>query len=350
MYVTRRGSEWVALAAAFAAIYLIWGSTYLAIRIGLESLPPFLLAGLRFTVAGVLLYVWLRARGVPKPSDGQWWSAVITGVLMLVCGVGGVTWAEQWIPSGVAALLVTTVPLWLAVLDATVFRRGGLAARDVIGMVIGLAGVAVLMGLSSADLGRVHPIGAVVILAGALCWSLGSLHSRRADLPSSPGMTVAIQMLGSGVVLLVISSAMREWQSGFSLASITMKSAAALAYLAVMGSIVALCAYVWLLRRVSASAVGTYAFVNPVVAVLLGWAVAGESLGPRVIVASVMIVGAVVLIQSNQWRRAPAAEKTDLNLHRVCSAPAALSAAGPVAAGPSGAPAVCQRARQQAAS
>lgn len=323
----------MAIGAAFAAIYLIWGSTYLAIRIGLESVPPFLLAGFRFAVAGALLYGWLRIRGVPRPSDRQWWSAIVTGVLMLVCGVGGVTWAEQWVPSGVAALLVTTVPLWMTVLDAATRGRGRFGIGDAIGLIIGLAGVAVLVGISADDLGRIHPVGAAVILAGALCWSLGSLHSRRADLPSSPAMTVAIQMLGAGVILLVISSVQREWQVGFSLAQITARSLAALTYLAVVGSIVALCAYVWLLRRVPASAVGTYAFVNPVVAVVLGWAVAGEALGPRVIGATVMIVAAVVLIQWSRWRRVPVATRPDHNLRSVRAMPGAVPAAGPAAAG-----------------
>ncbi len=327
-----RGTGWMTIAGAFAAIYLIWGSTYLAIKIGLESLPPLLMAGLRFAVAGCLLYGWLRVRGVPRPSDRQWWSAVVTGVLMLVCGVGGVTWAEQWVPSGVAALLVTTVPLWMIVLDVAVFRRSRLRARDIAGVALGLVGVVVLVGLTSAELDRVHPLGAAVILVGTFCWSLGSLHSRRADLPSSPAMTVAIQMLSSGVVLLTVSSAVREWQVGFAVADVTWRSAAALVYLAVIGSIVTLCAYVWLLRRVSASAVGTYAFVNPVVAVLLGWAVAGESMGPRVLGASTMIVGAVVLIQSRRWRREPAAARTDDSLQTVRATTGTLPAVGPVAA------------------
>jgi len=281
--------------------------------------------------------------GVPKPSDRQWWSAVVTGALMLVCGVGGVTWAEQWVPSGVAALLVTTVPLWMALLDAVFYRHGRLGFRETTGLAIGLGGVGLLVGLSAADLGRVHPLGAAAILGGALCWSLGSLHSRRADLPSSPAMTVAIQMLGAGVILLVISSVLREWQIGFSFAQVTTRSAVALIYLVVFGSIVALCAYVWLLRRVSASAVGTYAFVNPMVAVFLGWTVAGESLSPRVIGASVLIVGAVVLIQSNQWRRAPAAKRPDHNLHEVRSSPEILPTSGPVVAGAHSPTAVCSR-------
>jgi drug/metabolite transporter (DMT)-like permease len=295
-----------ALIAAFAAIYLVWGSTYLAIRIGLETLPPFLLAGARFVLAGTVLYLWLRLRGVPRPTDSQWWWAAVTGTLMLVCGVGGVTWAEQEVPSGPAALLVATVPLWMTLIDGTGLRRGPVGWRTVTGLVLGLAGVVVLIDPSRHALSTVNTVGGVVILASALCWSLGSLQSRRCNLPSSPAMTAAVQMVTGGVALLIVSSALREWQDGFALAEVSLRSAAALAYLAVVGSLVALCAYVWLLRRVSAPAVATYAFVNPVVAVFLGWGLAGESVGPRIALASALMVGAVVLIQSTLWRQVDA--------------------------------------------
>jgi len=320
------------LIAAFAAIYLIWGSTYLAIRIGLESFPPFLLAGSRFIVAGGLLYGWLRLRGVARPTDRQWWPAVVTGVLMLVCGVGGVTWAEQWVPSGVAALLVTTVPLWMTVIDGVLLRRSRFGWRGAAGLVVGLTGVGLLVGLAPGDLSRVEPVGATVILIGAACWSIGSLYSRRADLPSSPAMTVAIQMVSGGVALLLVSSILREWQDGFALADLTARSLVAVGYLAVLGSIVTLCCYVWLLRRVSAPAVATYAFINPVVAMILGTAVAGEAFGAREVAATALIVGSVVLIQSRQWRRVPVAEQVGRAL--VVRRPAAdnLPATGPAAA------------------
>ena len=302
----RNDAKQPALIAAFAAIYLIWGSTYLAIRIGLETLPPFLLAGARFVLAGTVLYLWLRLRGVPRPTDSQWWWAAVTGTLMLVCGVGGVTWAEQEVPSGAAALLVATVPLWMTLIDGPGSRRGPVGWRTVTGLVLGLAGVVVLIDPSRHALSDVKTVGGVVILASALCWSLGSLQSRRCNLPSSPAMTVAVQMVTGGVALLTVSSALREWQDGFALAEVSLRSGLALAYLAVVGSLVALCAYVWLLRRVSAPAVATYAFVNPVVAVFLGWGLAGESVGPRIALASVLIVSAVVLIQSTLWRRVDA--------------------------------------------
>jgi drug/metabolite transporter (DMT)-like permease len=296
------------LVAAFGAIYLIWGSTYLAIRIGLESMPPFLLVGSRFLLAGGLLYGWLRLRGVARPTDRQWWAAVVTGVLMLVCGVGGVTWAEQWVPSGTAALLVATVPLWVTVVDGAILRRSRLGWPSAVGLAVGLAGVGVLVGLSPAEIGRIDPAGAAAILAGAACWSVGSLHSRRADLPASPAMTVAIQMVSAGFALLAISSLLREWQDGFALSDVTVRSGLALGYLVVLGSMLTLCCYVWLLRRVSAPAVATYAFVNPLVAMALGTAAAGEAFGVRELAATALIVGSVVMIQSRHWRRVPVAE------------------------------------------
>jgi drug/metabolite transporter (DMT)-like permease len=328
----RPDRQQLAILAAFAAIYLIWGSTSLAIRIGLETLPPFLLAGVRFAAAGSLLYGWLRLRGISRPTDQQWWAAAFTGTLMLVCGVGGVTWAEQRVASGTAALLAATVPMWMTAIDTAIVRCSSGGWRVAAGLGIGLAGVAVLVGPLSRDLAAVDPVGAAVILAGAVCWSVGSLRSRRANLPTSPAMTVAVQMVTAGVVLLVLSSAHREWQHGFAIADISVRSAAALAYLAIVGSMVALCAYVWLLRRVPAPAVATYAFVNPVVAVFLGWALAGEPVGPRILLATALIVGAVAVIQSTEWRRASVAGDRARRRRERLELPGTMPAAEPAAA------------------
>jgi drug/metabolite transporter (DMT)-like permease len=331
--VVLRGSLRIRILAAFAAIYLIWGSTYLAIRIGLETMPPFFLAGVRFMVAGAVLYGWLRLRGVPRPTDSQWWEATLTGTLMLVCGVGGVTWAEQRVSSGAAALLAATVPLWMTVSDRLSSRSSRSGVRSLLGVALGLGGVAVLVGTSAEDLEAIDPLGAAVILVGAIAWSAGSLRSRRVNLPSQPAMTVAVQMVTAGVVLLVLSSVLREWQHGFSLADVSPRSAIALGYLAVVGSIVALCSYVWLLRQVSAPAVATYAFVNPVVAVALGWALAGEVVGPRTVMAAALIVVAVAVIQSMQWRRVSVAETwADRVSGRPNKLPGTVSATEPVAA------------------
>jgi drug/metabolite transporter (DMT)-like permease len=322
----------LAVAAAFAAVYLIWGSTYLAIRIGLETLPPFLMAGARFAAAGALLYVWLRLRGIPRPTDGQWWEAALTGTLMLACGVGGVMWAEQTVPSGAAALLAATVPLWMTILDTVVLRRSRGGPGMAIGLAFGFAGVAVLIGPSGHELAAADPVGAAVILTGTLAWSLGSLRSRRANLPANPAMTVAVQMVSAGVVLLVLSSVLREWQDGFALVDVSLRSAVALSYLTVVGSMVALCCYVWLLRTVPAPAVATYAFVNPVVAVLLGWGIAGEAMGVRVVVAAALIVAAVAWIQAVHWLRASAAERTAMPQGKSLRLPGAVPVVDPAAA------------------
>jgi len=299
----RAPSRPLTVLAAFAVIYLVWGSTYLAILIGLESMPPFLLAAARFLVAGGALYAWLRLRGVPRPSDSQWWAAVVTGTLMLVGGVGGITWAEQRLPSGIAALLIATVPLWMTILDVAVLCRSQATWRVVTGVGLGAVGVVVLIGPDGSALGGVDLIGALVVVVSALSWSIGSLVSRGGGLPDSPTMTVAVQMVSGGVVLLLLSGATGEWRNGFSLAEVTARSAMAMLYLAVLGSIVALSAYVWLLRQVSAPAVATYAFVNPVVAVFLGWAVASEVVSRSIVLATVLILGAVGLIQSETWLR-----------------------------------------------
>jgi drug/metabolite transporter (DMT)-like permease len=316
--------------AAFAAIYLFWGSTYLAIRIGLESLPPFLLAGARFVIAGGALYAWLRLKGLPRPTDTQWWWSVVTGLLMLVGGAGGVTWAEQWVPSGPACLLIATVPMWMTLIDTLVLRHRLPGWQVAIGLVLGLLGLVVLIGPTSNELGGIDRLGAIVIVLAALSWSIGSLTSRAASLPESPFMTVAMQMFTAGVVLLVISGLNGEWQ-GVNVSAITTRSLVALVYLVAIGSIVSLTSYVWLLRQVSASAVATYALVNPVVAVYLGWALAGESVGSRVISATLLIVVAVLLIQSASWRRdtdtkAPARQLRLTGSPAPCTAVAMASA------------------------
>lgn len=310
------------IALSFAAIYVIWGSTYLAIRIGLEGFPPFFLAGSRFLLPGIVLYLWLRLRGTKKPNDRQWWWAVLTGIIMLVGASGSLVWAEQRIPSAVAALLFTTVPLWMIVLEAAMQRSFHGGWRVSAGLVVGLAGVTILVSPSSRQLLGVDPFGAAVILFAAMCWSVGSLVSRRVSLPQSSLMTVAIQMTTAGIILTGISGLTGEWSYFAATWSLALRPLAAVFYLAFVGAMLGLSAYTFLLRHVSAAAVSTYAFVNPVIAVFLGWLVAHEPMGPSVFVSAGMIVAAVVLIQSTHWLR-PAAVKmpVDQTVPMVSSCP-----------------------------
>ena len=283
------------LLLAFAAVYLIWGSTYLAIRFAIETVPPFLVGGFRFIIAGSLMYAWLRMRGVARPTGTQWRSAFIIGPLLLTGGNGGIVWSEQFVPSGVVALMVACVPLWMLLLA---WLRGGLppSAREWLGVAMGLFGVSMLVSLGGAQsVGSVSPLAALVMLCSTLSWSVGSMFAREAPLPSSPLLGTAMEMLAGGAGMLLIALSRGEFTL-LAVSSVSMRSALSIVYLAGFGSIVAFSAYKWLLSRVAPAVVGTYAFVNPVVAVALGWAFASEPLSARTLLAMVVIVGAVVMI------------------------------------------------------
>lgn len=285
---------------ALASVYLIWGSTYLGIRWAIETLPPFLMASTRFFVAGTLLYGLARWRGGEKPQHVHWRSAALTGALMILGGNGGVTWAEQRVPSGLAALLIGTVPLWIVVVNWLVFDGTRPNRRMTLGLATGVAGLALLIG--PADLiggSAVDPLGAGVVLLAALCWATGSLVSRRAPLPASPLLGTGMQMLMGGLLLVVAGTLTGEWAQ-LDLAGVSLRSALAVAYLAVFGTLIGFTSYIWLLRHTTPARAASYAYVNPVVAVLLGWAFAGEALSARVLLASGIIVGSVVMITS--WR------------------------------------------------
>jgi drug/metabolite transporter (DMT)-like permease len=290
------------IAAAFAAVYVLWGSTYLAIRFALDSLPPFWMASSRFLIAGTLLYAWARRRGAPAPTRVHWRSALIVGGLLLMGGNGGVVWAEQRVPSGLAALLVATVPLWMVMLDGAGRGWRRPPVQVLLGIGLGLAGVALLVGPGKFAGGHgVDPLGAGALLLGALCWATGSLYSRRAPLPASPLLGTAMEMLGGGALLAVAGLVSGEW-GRLDLAAATPRSLLAVGYLVVFGSLVGFTAYVWLLRVSTPPLVATYAYVNPVVAVFLGWAFAGEPVTARTLVAAAVIVGAVVLITTYRAR------------------------------------------------
>jgi drug/metabolite transporter (DMT)-like permease len=286
---------------AFACIYLIWGSTYLAIRIGIETMPPFLLAGTRFAIAGAALYLVLRLRGAPRPRLSEWRATAVVGALMMVGGNGLVTWAEQIVPSGLTALLVSTMPMWMVALDASFFGGPRPNRWVCAGLLLGLLGVGVLVGPSAE--GAVTPFGALVLLFAAFSWANGSLRTRAPSLPRSPWMAAAMEMIAGGAILLCLASASGEW-TRLDPSAVSARSLAALAYLVLFGSVVALSAYLYLLRRTSASAVATYAFVNPVVALALGWSI-GEPLGARSLAGAILILGAVALIHWARLRPAP---------------------------------------------
>ncbi len=282
----------VRVLAAFAVVYFVWGSTFLGIRFAIETIPPFTMAALRFLLAGTVLFTWARLRRCEWPRWVHWRSALIVGWLLLGSN-GMLSWAEQHVPSGTAALIIATVPMWMVVLDA--FRRQG--ARPSIPVVAGLGlgalGIAILVGPSRVGGAPVDPIGAVVLGLSAFGWALGSVYSKGAPSTSSTIQNVGMQMLLGGGLLLTIGFLLGE---RFAIADVSARSAWALLYLASAGGVVAYAAYLWLLQVSTPAKVSTYAFVNPVVAVLLGWALAGEVLSPRVAVAGVAVVIAVALI------------------------------------------------------
>jgi drug/metabolite transporter (DMT)-like permease len=292
------------LVAAFAAVYIIWGSTYLAIRFAIETLPPLLMAGVRFLIAGGALYLWVRWRGTGRPEPRHWLGATVVGGLLLLGGNGGVVWAEQTVPSGLAALMVATVPLWMVLIDW--WRPGGTQPARIVllGVMIGLVGMVLLVDLEETRSGAVHGVGALVLILASLSWATGSLYSRRANLPRSPFLATAMEMVMGGVLLTAAGLARGELGS-FDPARVSGRSVAAVVYLIIFGSIIAFTAYVWLLRVVPPAKAGTYAYVNPVVAVALGWALAGEAVTWRTVIAAAIIILAVVLITSHRSRPLP---------------------------------------------
>jgi drug/metabolite transporter (DMT)-like permease len=290
---------------ALLVIYVVWGSTYLAIRWGLETIPPFTMAASRYLAAGMILFAFAKAKGAPRLALRDLAPAFLTGGLMLLCGNGGVVWAEQRIASGLAALLIAVEPLFIVLLQATLpHERRRPSARAFVGVALGVLGVVLLVGPVRPGDTRVDPWGAAAVLFAAFAWALGSLLSRNFPPPSSPLQATAIQMLAGGVLLGCASGVAGEW-ARFSPALVSGRSLAAVAYLVVFGSLVAFTAYVWLLRAASPALVSTYAFVNPVVAVFLGWLLAREEVGLRTLVAAAVIVGAVVLITLAEVCRRP---------------------------------------------
>ncbi len=291
-----RTKIWIAL----IALYIVWGSTYLAIRFAVETIPPFLHAGLRFLISGLIIVIWRRAAGDELPTLRQWRSLAIIGTLLLLGGNGLVSFAEQRIPSGVAALIVGTVPLWLVLIEA--LRPGGVkpTVLSVVGLIVGFLGIYLLVGPSELT-GGLHfdAVGTVAVIFASFFWSLGSIYSRSAELPKSALMMTGAEMLAGSLPIFLVSLARGEFAS-FSFAQVSTQSWLGLLYLITFGSMIGFVAYIWLLQNAPISLVATYAYVNPLVAVFLGSWFSQEALTPRILVATGIIIGSVVFIN---WAR-----------------------------------------------
>jgi len=292
---------------AFAIIYIVWGSTYLAIRVGVREMPPFLMAGLRFTVAGLALYLWMRLTGVPPPNWREWRGATVLGTLMFLIDYACLFWAEQRVPSGVAAVILAAIPVCITLLEIIFLRTQRLTIRLSLGLAVGILGVSVLMNPSSS-LGEA-PLdrrGAIALLVACCGWSVGTIVSRRLVLPESKAMSAAAQMLSGGVQLLLLAAVAGEF-AHFHVRAISEIAWFSLVYLIIAGSIISYTAYVWLLHYESPTKVGTYAYVNPVVAVIIGAALGGETLGRRTMIGTALILVSVVAITTIRGRQSSGA-------------------------------------------
>lgn len=295
--MTQEQASRAKLIAAFAAIYIFWGSTYLAIKFALETMPPFAMAAIRLTTAGLILYVWSRLRSSVQVRRVHWIHAVVLGFFLLCVGNGAVVWAQTRVPSGIAALVVAIVPLWVVLIDW--LRPDGRRPNTVmtVGVIMGLIGMALLIGPSALGTSDVDLGAALVLVLGSLSWSAATVFGRHAKVPGFPPLTSAMQLLGGGLSLVVVSFVAGE-PARITAASFSLQAVLAIGYLIVFGSIIAFSAYSWLLRVAHPARIATYAYVNPVVAMILGWAFAGERLTGRTFGAAAVILAGVVLITS----------------------------------------------------
>jgi drug/metabolite transporter (DMT)-like permease len=292
------------IAAALLAVYIVWGSTYLAIRFAVETIPPFMMAGTRFLIPGVLLVVWRRLAGDPAPTPRQWRAAAITGLLLLLGGNGLVSWAEQRVVSGITSLLVGTAPIWMVMLDAIFVSKIRPPWQALVGLVTGFVGIALLVDPLKLleGQGSYDPVGIAALLAAAFIWGVGSVYSRGADLPKSSLLGTGMEMLAGAGGLYAVSLLRGEW-SAFDPAAAAPQSVLAMLYLAFFGSLLGFGAYAWLLRNAPVALASTYAYVNPLIAVLLGAWLGREPLDGRIALAAAVIIGSIVLI--NLRGRAP---------------------------------------------
>ena len=292
-----KSKVWLAL----LALYIVWGSTYLGIKFAIETIPPFFHAGVRFLASGLILVIWQRSAGSSLPTRRQWISTGIIGTLLLLGGNGLVAWAEQTIPSGIAALIIASVPMFLVIGEA--IRPNGVKPnwQGIVGLLIGFVGIFILVGPSEISGGttKLNPLGVVALLSACLFWATGSIYSKTADLPKSSLMNTGAQMLIGSISLFVVSGLSGEL-NGWNIAEVSSRSIYGLLYLTFVGSLVGFASYGWLLQNAPISLVSTYAYVNPIVAVLLGVWLADEVLEPRIWLATAIIIGSVIFINSTR--------------------------------------------------
>ncbi|WJQ82813.1 EamA family transporter [Brevibacillus brevis] len=306
----KKDSKLFGVTIALLAVYLFWGGTYLGMKIAIESMPPFIMAGARFFLAGSILFLIGRWKGAELPSVAEWRGAGIVGALLLLGGNGVVAWAQLKVPSAIASLLIATVPLWILVFNWV----GGSKKKPTVGVMggilFGLAGIAVLVvhPESSGNQG-IDTVGIFALLFASISWAVGSLYSRNAKLPASPVMATALQMIIGGSLLGITSLFLDDWTK-LHLSEITLRSWIAFGYLVGFGSIVAYTAYIWLLKNAEPSLVSTYAYVNPIVAVFLGWLIADEQLTSQTLIAAVMIIAAVAIITMFREKKSPGGTQT----------------------------------------
>ena len=316
MEATSAPRAWKVL-LAFAIIYFVWGSTFLAIRVGVREVPPFLLAGLRFLIAGLVLFAWMRAKGTVSPTAREWFSATLLAVLIFVLDYGLLFWAERRVPSGIAAVMMATIPVFMALSEILFLKTQRLTPRLGVALLIGIGGVLVLVSRSiSFGDSPIDTIGAIALIVAAIGWSVGSALTRTLPLPSSKAMSSGAQMFAGGVLLMITSAALGEFR-GFRVQAVSLKAWLALAYLIVAGSIIAFTAYVWLIHHESPTKVGTYAYVNPVVAVLLGYFLGGEGLSLRTIVGTMLVLVSVVAITTTPKKQVSTLPQVDESTEAV---------------------------------
>lgn len=299
---------------AFAAIYIIWGSTFLGIRFTIETMPPLFMSGTRFLLAGLILYVFARMRGVQNPTPVQLKTSAVIGVFLVLIGNGGVAWAEQEVPSSMAALLIATVPLWITLVGYLFFQKPRPGLKTIIGLLLGLAGVLTLIGPENLQgHGKLDMVSLLVIIFSTVSWAFGSLYAAGSKNAAAPIMSTAFQMITGGVLQLVLGALLGEF-SELDVAAFSAKSIMAFGYLVVFGSLIGFSSYSWLIRVAPPSRVATYAYVNPLVAVLLGWLFGGEAVTIQMLLAGLFILPAVLLIlQAN----ATTEKKAVTSIHEI---------------------------------